>query len=332
MRAILLSAFLLSCLLPAFRASAQDAPLFEFPAGCRIGEECWIFSYVDLRFGDGYTDHRCGLRTYDQHKGTDIAVQQSRGSNVGVYAAAAGTVIGARDGEADNPLGSGQTGTPGKDCGNGVRIDHGDGWASQYCHLRRDSVIVKPGQKVEPGTLLGLIGNSGRSEIPHLHFQVEKGGRTVDPFTGLSPTEAGTCGSGTPLWSQKALEEFGPYRPSHIRQVGFAGDRPNLRQVQRDGGADTVSANGPALILHTTVYGVPAGTVIGFRITGPGGAEVLKSSATIAEAKARQFQFSGKRTPQGGWPPGPYAGEVTVTTPGATGTVATTAVTNVLVR
>ncbi len=332
MRTAVLAIVLLSSLILGRPAAAQDRPVLDFPAGCRIGEDCWVFSFVDLKAGDGYTDFRCGARSYEKHKGTDIAVTRVRGPAIGVYAAASGTVVGIRDGEADNPLGSGQTGTPGRDCGNGVRIDHGGGWASQYCHLRRGSIAVQPEQTVEAGALLGLIGNSGRSEIPHLHFQVERSGDTIDPFTGLSPTEAGTCGVGTPLWSAQALDAFDAYRPSHIRQIGFAGDRPTLPQIQRDGSPAALPADGAALVLHTTVYGAPAGTTMTFRIAGPDGATVLERTIDVPERKARQFQFVGRRTPQGGWPPGPYTGDVTVTSPGPDGLVTTTASTQVLLR
>ena len=54
--------------------------------------------------------------------------------------------------------------------GNGVCIDHGDGWWSLYAHLSRVDVSI--GQIVQPGEVLGLSGNTGVSTGPHLHWQV----------------------------------------------------------------------------------------------------------------------------------------------------------------
>ena len=57
--------------------------------------------------------------------------------------------------------------------GNTVVIRHLDGLYSKVSHLKKDSIKVKAGDIVKQGDLLGLCGNSGRSPIPHLHFQVQ---------------------------------------------------------------------------------------------------------------------------------------------------------------
>ncbi|GGM14041.1 M23 family metallopeptidase [Pseudomonas asuensis] len=59
--------------------------------------------------------------------------------------------------------------------GNFVRIQHDDGTQSAYLHLKRGSVVVREGQKVETGTPLAQSGNTGRSTGPHLHFVVQQG-------------------------------------------------------------------------------------------------------------------------------------------------------------
>ncbi len=46
--------------------------------------------------------------------------------------------------------------------GNAVVIDHGGGWETQYSHLRQDSIVVGPGDRVLRGDVLGMIGMSGR--------------------------------------------------------------------------------------------------------------------------------------------------------------------------
>jgi len=56
--------------------------------------------------------------------------------------------------------------------GEGVVIDHGNGEYSVYAHLKPGSLAVQPGQRVTSGQTIGLLGSSGNSTEPHLHFQV----------------------------------------------------------------------------------------------------------------------------------------------------------------
>jgi len=63
--------------------------------------------------------------------------------------------------------------------GNTVTISHGYGIETIYGHLAE--VLVKPGAKVKRGQQIGLIGNTGRSTGPHLHYQVEVNGKPVNP-------------------------------------------------------------------------------------------------------------------------------------------------------
>lgn len=51
-------------------------------------------------------------------------------------------------------------------------IDHENGEFSQYCHLKEDSITVKVGDRVGQGRVIGRVGNTGNSWVPHLHFQL----------------------------------------------------------------------------------------------------------------------------------------------------------------
>lgn len=97
------------------------------------------------------------------HKGTDFAVPI--GTNV--YAAAAGKVIAVQTTEGTN------------DFGLHVKLDHGNGYETIYAHLSQ--VLVKIGDEVQKGQLIGKSGESGRVTGPHLHFEVRKNGAAVDP-------------------------------------------------------------------------------------------------------------------------------------------------------
>ena len=70
-------------------------------------------------------------------------------------------------------------------------IDHGYGYESLYAHMSK--IIVKPGEKVKRGQVIGYVGNTGRSTGPHLHYEIRKEGRPVNPvhffFQDLTPAE-----------------------------------------------------------------------------------------------------------------------------------------------
>ncbi len=63
--------------------------------------------------------------------------------------------------------------------GNLVRIRHPDGFETRYAHL--SAVGVKVGDKVEAGTPIGAVGSTGHSTGPHLHFEIRKSGKALDP-------------------------------------------------------------------------------------------------------------------------------------------------------
>ena len=75
--------------------------------------------------------------------------------------------------------------------GNHIRIDHGYGYVSLYAHLYKYN--VKAGQKVKRGDLIGFVGSTGRSEGPHVHYEIFKDGERINPinfyYGNLSPEE-----------------------------------------------------------------------------------------------------------------------------------------------
>ncbi|MBU2019133.1 MAG: M23 family metallopeptidase [Bacteroidetes bacterium] len=75
--------------------------------------------------------------------------------------------------------------------GNCIVVNHGYGYKTRYAHL--SSFKVKAGQKVKRGDLIGLVGSTGKSTGPHLHYEVEKNGGKLNPIhyyhSDLSPEQ-----------------------------------------------------------------------------------------------------------------------------------------------
>jgi len=64
--------------------------------------------------------------------------------------------------------------------GNYIEIDHGYSYMTRYGHL--DKIKVKSGQKVKRGEIIGFVGSTGTATSPHLHYEVHKSGKTVNPI------------------------------------------------------------------------------------------------------------------------------------------------------
>ena len=79
----------------------------------------------------------------------------------------------------------------GRGYGNNIIINHGYGYESLYGHMNK--IVVRPGQKISRGDLIGFVGNSGSSTGPHLHYEVRKNNNPVNPvnfyYNDLSPEE-----------------------------------------------------------------------------------------------------------------------------------------------
>lgn len=113
----------------------------------------WLSSYFGLR-----TDPFTGRRVH--HSGIDFAGKS--GSDIVAVAAGVVTYSGKRSGY-----------------GNLVEINHGNGYVTRYGHCKKNLVHV--GQTIKKGEVVALMGTTGRSTGPHVHFEVMRNGRHVDP-------------------------------------------------------------------------------------------------------------------------------------------------------
>jgi murein DD-endopeptidase MepM/ murein hydrolase activator NlpD len=298
---------------------AQQPFRIEVPVDCAFGSVCSVQNYVDLDPGPGRLDPGCGRLSYDGHDGTDIRVPDlvTMREGVTVLAAADGVVKATRDGMADVSIrDTGGDAVAGREAGNGVLIDHGGGWETQYSHLRSGSVSVAPGDPVSAGTPLGLIGLSGQTEFPHLHFTLRKDGVPVDPYTGA--TGAWTCGeSRAPVWSEDAAQVL-TYAPTGLLIAGFSSQRPEAEALRNgEQRLGPVARDPEALVLWADIFGAQAGDQQSFSIIGPDGSVVVDETSVLDASNVSWFAFRGSRRPSEGWAPGTYTGTFTLSRGGA---------------
>jgi hypothetical protein len=317
MRPFLAPLFLLLAPMSA-AAQAQTAPELALPLACVLGKDCFVQQYVDVDPGDGVKDYRCGIATYAGHKGTDFRVLSVKAAEAGVpvLASAGGLVKGVRDGMEDRLVATAQdeAAVRDKECGNGVVIDHGGGWETQYCHMRRSSLKVGDGQKVAAGTQLGLVGFSGSAQFPHVHLSVRKDGAIVDPFLGEAAI-SGACLSGSAqetssLWRADAKTQLA-YRDATILQTGFAAAPVSTGELEQGEVAPPV-ADSPALVFYARLINMRAGDQLRFRVEGPGGFQAGSEAPPLDRTKAHFVGFSGKKRTTERWPAGMYRGSVEV--------------------
>jgi len=107
------------------------------------------------------------------HEGVDFSAPEG----TEIYATGNGTVVKVKHSK--------------RSYGNSILIDHGYGYQTFYAHCKK--ILVKKGQKVKRGQVIATVGNTGKSTAPHLHYEVRKNGKAINPinffFNDLTPEE-----------------------------------------------------------------------------------------------------------------------------------------------
>jgi hypothetical protein len=181
---------------------------------------------------------------------------------------------------------------------------HAGGWQTQYCHLRRGSVAVRRGERVERGTPLGQVGMSGRAEFPHVHLTVRHDAVALDPFTGR-PAGSGCAAARDPLWDPAASERL-RYRPVSIYDAGIAGEMPGVAQVVRGEGIAPARRDSATLAAWAALYGVRAGDEVALALIDPEGRTLAQNRSRVERTQARRIAIVGKRRGDASWPAGRY--------------------------
>lgn len=277
-------------------ASANSFRL-ALPINCTLGENCYIMHYVDRDPSSAEVDFGCGRQTYDGHDGIDFAIPDERAmaAGVAVKAAAAGTVLRVRDGVPDRRVEdpTQKNSVQGVECGNGVVIDHGNGWQTQYCHLRNGSIVVRPNTSVAAGTVLGMVGESGLASFPHVHLTVRYQNKAVDPFVGLN-AGPGCRVTRQPLWQQPLN-----YVPTGLIRAGFATQPPEMAAIWEGRFSETqLSKDIPAVVFWVQAFGVLQGDEELFRLIAPDGTPFVDRKQQLKSPSRVWLSYVGKRASQ----------------------------------
>ncbi len=282
-----------------------NRPVFQLPINCTISVDCFVQSHSDLDPGPGVLDPFCGKNTYDGHKGTDIRVStiEDLKRGVAVLASAAGVVRGARNDMKDQIVRTSddRERIKGRECGNGVVINHGNGYESQYCHMLRGSVKVKKGDRVEAGQVLGNVGVSGLTQFPHLHFTVRKDGQWLDSVTGLQPK--GSCSTEEitkSFFKPDDLKKFTDTSPDLLGS-GIAGQVIDHKELVLKGGPADAKLGDKATVGWVWFINLDKGDQIRISLHGPDGLIATNLTEPLDRHKASWSGFAGrKRAPKPG--------------------------------
>lgn len=295
-------------------AAAAEQPHFSMPLACEPQKTCFIQHYFDVAPQAATQDFGCGHSTYKGHDGVDFRLLSAAAAKQGiaVLAAAAGTVKARRDGMDDRfARETDPSAIKNRECGNAVIIDHGDGWETQYCHMRHGSVRVAQGDKVERGQQLGEVGYSGLADSAHLHLTVRHLGKPVDPFTGKTPD--GSCllapEKAQALFDDTVVRAF-PYADGIFLQAGFAARQLSWTELEADhtSGQD-LAPDSAALLFFARIAHLRAGDRVQLTVKGPDGFGVVVPGAAVDRDKAIYLAEAGKRRTAARWPAGTYEGQ-----------------------
>lgn len=272
---------------------ASSRPKFGLPIDCKLGDDCYIMHYVDHDPTSKIIDFGCGRQTYDTHNGTDfgIANLQVMQQGVAVTAIADGIVLRIRDGVEDHLVANedDKKAIEGQECGNGIVIKHEDGWESQYCHLKQNSIVVKNGMKVKKGTTLGMVGSSGLSSFPHVHLSLRQEGKIVDPFVGL------TDKTGCDITKKSLWEKSLNYTPTGLIEAGFSSEIPSQQKLWQGKFYDAqINSKSPQLIFWIHAFGVLENDQESFELINPNNQVIINQQKPINKSSRTWMAYAGK--------------------------------------
>lgn len=156
-------------------------------------------------------------------------------------------------------IADGQVTFAGRQSGYGIiiRIDHPGPYDSAYAHLDRIATGVKKGKTIEKGQVIGFVGSTGLATGPHLHFEMYKNGKFINPLTAKIPREDNFQKKENPVFAAKKQQALAQLSAMHIEDQPVVlsmvmmekFDSRNLAEKEQDGRlAMALSSDSPSLI------------------------------------------------------------------------------------
>ena len=256
--------------------------LFSWPVKMKDGlpyNDVWgISNYVDhnSEYPNKVLDYNCGTKTYDtnagyNHMGVDIfswpfGWKMMDNDEVEIIAAAPGQIISIGRSQADRSCAFNNN------IWNAVYVQHADGSVAMYGHMKKDSPTSKNvGDTVERGEYLGIVGSSGNSTGPHLHFEVysEVALNGVGQDVLIDPY-AGDCND---MNSESWWENQKPYINTNINAVMTHSAPPVFPNCPDQETTHIKNAFEPGESAHIAIYlrDQIAGTSINLQVLRPNG-------------------------------------------------------------
>jgi len=272
---------------------------------------------MDHAPGPGKADYSCKAQTQDKHNGTDIVLQNlgAMKKGVAVRAAAPGRVVALRNGMPDIAVTRERRKQIMKQgCGNVIIIGHGGGWQTQYCHLKKDSLLVKKGDRVSAGQAIAQVGLSGITEYPHLHFMV-KNRHIKNAFQYYDPFNGGVFEGGCKPEENKSEKSLWRAPISHVGPIimpPLAAATRITRQTFWQAQTNELPSNIPILYIQARGFHTLTGDIWRFTLNGPAGA--AKFAHDVKQTRQRQLVGANAnfRPPNGQFQGGTWTATVTL--------------------
>jgi hypothetical protein len=258
---------------------------------------CFFQNYVDHDASDKVRDYRCGGRSYDGHDGTDIRIRNLEIQRQGVEVARRGAGTrhrGRNDMEDVSVKTAGKAAIAGKECGNGVLIEH----RGRLAHP-----ILPHGQGQRPGqawrsTTTGQPIGHGRAirryRILSSSFYGAAWRKDRGSFAYGAPENA--CGGGRSLWAASLGEQM-QYRPREIIDYGFAGIAPTMELIESgEIGKHPVTSASDALVAYVRAIGLQAGDQQFLAVQGPAAPPSRPTTFPRSIATRRSISSSPERS------------------------------------
>jgi|GEM_PF-3448642 len=296
---------------------AQEQPLIndlnpplelKFPVSCQLEENCWLVNYPDIVSGEGAADYKMGKMTYEGSMGIDIAVQTvlDLKNGVPVLSAEDGEVIFVRNDIEDNyPLGPKKENDNSPFCGNFVVIRHTNDWKTVYCHLKKDSIEVEPGDFALEGRKIAEIGLSGKTEFPHLYFSVLYKKNYYDPFSGLELSEDPRKYKS--FWAPSVKENL-KYKNFAIINIGVSKEAPSADEVKK-GEYENIEIFNDLSEIYVWIHGFHFNKddFLKVSVSNPEQEKILDDTVKIDSGEIeRFFVFKKQKKEEKTWLPGSY--------------------------